>query len=227
MRRYKSRDHARAARHARGDRSSFAAGSPYIDIDWRPLTKALGNVSFKKRNQLLYRGLNKGIAKTNTAYHKHISRVTAIRIKTRLKRGVRLSRAGSSKLEARYTITDRSIRATKRYFGASYRNYHRAGGLARQGRSFSPKGASHAAGGIRRTYRGSFMLKGRAPAFIRLSGSSKAMVPLWGHNPAKVLRNDAAWAGRKLTAIAREVVVPEVHRLHDREMKRVKRKYGL
>lgn len=202
-----------------------------VSVDLRPLANALryiGPGSERERHTVIARALNRGIEHFRTAAHEKLKQLTKIRRPSRLKKGVRLIRAHSGRMAATYVITDRNIRITKAYFGATYSNHGRAGAAARWGRGGSPSGATWTSWDGTRTGKSTFMIKGKSPVFIRLGKPKRfPITPVWGPNPAELVRLHQGQFMVIMAAGARRYLDQAITRSYSEAVLRAKARYGL
>lgn len=243
FRSYKSAAHERVAEYARRERQSFGmranqaaygqggySGAVQVHIDLKPLANALRDIPiFQGEAQtILVRGINRALARFKGLAHRDLKVLTKIRQPTRLKKGVRIIPATAGRFEGRYIITDRNIRITREYFGATYRPYGRPGGLARVGKPFKPAGATWTSWDGMRTGKKTFMLPGAAPVFIRWHGAKKyPIVPVRGPNPAEMIRLNAPRFQAHLSKVANDYVSSRMTQLYRKNEMAAKRRWGL
>lgn len=180
-----------------------------IRIDGRELgdmAAAFRELSDAAQMRVMYRALNKGGDKGATQIKRVLRDETGLPAR-RVARHLRKQRAFPGGL--RYIIHARGdhTKITVGNFGA------------RQTR----KGVSHKAWNRRQTADSAFMA-GRV-AFKRLGRARLPIKALYGPNVAREMERGAS--GSVLTTVTAGVVIPEAIRLTDREIRRVKGKYGL
>lgn len=234
----KSADHAEVNRVHRAETQTFGSGNfrsnvgrsgVEIVVDFRPLANALAAIGKdKQRDTIISRGINRGIERFRSEAHRSLKMLTKIRTPTRLKKGVHVDRARVGRLEARYTIRDRNIRITNEYFGAKFSNHHKAGGLARQGKPFSPIGAKWNSWDGARTGKRTFMLATAKPVFIRFKKAGKyPIMPVFGPNPAEMVRTHAPHFAASMRIAAQEYVNKAIVRAYRESEARAKARFGL
>lgn len=221
----------RAERQTFGARGQQGWRAIDVELDLRPLAKALqymGQGSEHYRNKTIARAINRGLEKFKAAAHVKLKQLTKIKRPSRLKKGVTIQRAHEGSMVGRYIITDRNIRITKAYFSAGYSNYGVAGGRARRGQSFSPKGATWTSWDGTRTGKSTFMIRGKAPVLIRLGHAKRTpLMPVFGPNPSEMVRLHAGEFTEIMRASANAYLQQAVTRSYRESEAKAKRMFGL
>lgn len=234
---YKSPAHGVAAARARGEYLAFGSGAHSgsgpgisVQLDLRPLANAIRYIGNDKinRGQVVSRAINRGLERFKGAAHRELKVLTKIRQPTRLKKGVTLKFATAANLMGVYTIRDRNIRITRAYFGARYSPYGTPGANARWGRGASPIGATWTSWDGTRTGKGTFMIPGKNPVFIRLGKVGRFPIsPVFGPNPAQLMRIHAPGFVSILRSAADAYIKVAIERAYRESEARAKAMFGL
>ena len=203
-----------------------------VQLDLRPLARALRDLPKEALSHSVHRALNRGIDKFKSEAHKLLKDFTKVRRPTRLKRGVRLFYAAPGRLRAHYVIRDRNIVVTKAMFGAKSSTSPRGAALVRWGRGARAPTSWTSWDGARTRF-AVFMMRGKSPVFIRLrkrSASKSFGAPVdavSGPNPAEIVRLKAPYFGIALRYAAQSELERQIAASYKYGVAVVKRRYGL
>lgn len=182
-----------AARHGR---SPVVFGA-HVDI--QTLARVLRGVDVSARGLVVARAINDTMDRFWTQLKAEMLTWTGLKGnigKQRLDKGKHIRRAHAAHWSSTMTIKDRYIVVTARYFSAKWNR--------------SMPGVAHAAWGKQQTTKHSFMIAGKAPAFLRVSSSQYPIRPVWGPNPAREVARHKDFAQKLLEQMRDLHLIPRL-----------------
>jgi len=215
-----------------------------IELDLKPLARALKQVAEDAQDTAIVRGINTGVQRDlHPSWTKRLQTLTRLRQKKRIAKAFKDQLARKGTLRGSVIVKDRFMRITTAYFGAKYSvrgKYGKPGGKARHGIKWGPQGVTHQAWNRPQMPPHTFMIPGLSPVFIRAKyltgghhqeftpkGKREAIAPIFGPSlPKELQRHSKEAVGDIRTAISR-TVMPEINRQIELAMRKAKAKNRL
>lgn len=177
------------------------------------LQKALREVDLRKQDQIMVRALNRGMDRLHTETYRFLKDETGIKKPSLIRKGMAKNPASSGRWTAAVIIRSNYTRITPELYSARWR------------RSWA--GAKHRLWKQENTAEHTFMIPSRKGIYVRYGKARPSIRPIWGPNMVRVIERHAHVVEATAEVIVQATVVPEVRRLINLEVGRVKGKYGL
>lgn len=187
-------------------RNVFACSVDLSEI--HRLMRGMRMFDLKQKDFVMTSALNRGADRMQTQIKNLLADRTGIKVKGRITEGFSKIRATPGNWQAGIQVEDRYTRVTKEYYGATWNK--------------SMKGVAHHAWNQPQEAAHSFMIKGKKPAFIRVTGARYPLHVLFGPNMAREIDRNYEAVEHIATSIANWWVAPEMERLIELQWARMK-----